>query len=118
MYEHSQEEESTNVNEDEGAADSYSEPTCDDYDSDLEFYDCEGMNDSYDPASDSDVISSNPSYDEEDVEYLIPPSDSEEIDEMKSLPSVSTTSSDQYYTYYFSDDDDANACFDDDCPES
>jgi len=71
----------------------------------------------YDSVSDSDLILSIPSYDEEDVEYYLTPSDSEEQD-IKSYYSVSTTSSDQYYQYCFSDDDDENASFDDDCPES
>ena len=70
----------------------------------------------YDYVSDSDLILSIPSYDEEGVEYYLSPSDSEEQD-IKSYHSVSTTSSDQFYQYYFSDDDDENASFDDDCPE-
>ena len=69
----------------------------------------------YDYVSDSDLILSIPSYDEEGVEYYLSPSDSEEQD-IKSYHSVSTTSSDQFYQYYFSDDDE-NASFDDDCPE-
>jgi hypothetical protein len=70
----------------------------------------------YDSVSDSDLMLSIPSYDEEGVEYYLSPSDSEE-QEIKSHCSVSTSSSDQYYQYCYPDDDDENASFDDDCPE-